>query len=50
MELKFGNKGTPVVIVALLKNNAKQRDVPTINPEHYAIILAVIEAALGANK
>ncbi len=42
----LGIKGAPVIIVALFKSNAKQRDIPPLKLELYAI-LGVIEAVLA---
>ncbi len=44
-ESKFGGKGTKAVIVALLKSNAKKRDMPALKLKHYAV-LGVVEAVL----
>ncbi len=47
MESKFGGKGIILTLIAsLLKSNAKQRDVPALKPELYAV-LDVIEAVLA---
>ncbi len=46
MVSKFWGRGTPSIIVAYFKSNTKQRDVPALKPEHYAI-RSVIEAALA---
>ncbi len=45
MEQIWG-KGTLAVTAALLKSNAKQRDVPALKPECFAIV-GVMEAVLA---
>ncbi len=46
MESEFRGRCTFAVTAALLKINAKPRDVPTLKPERY-VILGVIEAVFA---